>query len=155
LTVAIVSVDSSGTFEEPPIWFVAVRKVNVQEHNALRLDEEQCSNYKRIIEKNWREKVSATSIFKSLRPLVKHFDIIQIDKDFLGWRKDYVERYLKTLFGKEFCGQYPLCEAKIQFIPKKYSPDIRLAHVKTRKARHKEIKSCDCPDLFELIQWLE
>lgn len=153
--MAIVSVDSSGTFEEPPIWFVAVRKVSVQVDNALRLDEGQCENYKRIIEKNWREKVSATSIFKSVKPLLKQQDIIQIDKDFLGWRKDYVERYLQTLFGIEFRGQYPLCDAKIQFIPKKYSSDVRLAHVKTQKARHKEIKSYACPDLSKLLQLLE
>lgn len=153
--MGIVAIDSSGTFEEPPIWVVAVRKVSTQKHNALRLDETQCYNYKKKIVENWREKVSAAYVFKCIKPLIKHSDIIQIDKDFLGWRGNYVKSYLKRLFGKEFYGKYPLSDPKIQFIPKEYSEDVELAHNKTQSARHKGIKVFECPDLSKLLQWLE
>ena len=153
--MGIVAIDSSGTFEQPPIWVVAVRKVNIQKHNVLRLNETQCDDYKKRIAENWREKVSAACMFKCLEPLIKHSDIIQIDKDFLGWRKDYVERYLKRLFGKKFYGKYPLSNPKIQFIPDEYSDDVTLAHRKTQSARRKGIKVYECPDLGKLLQWLE
>lgn len=154
--MGIVAIDSSGTFEEPPIWVVAVRKVNVQKHNILRLDESQCSDYKKKIEKNWREKVSAACMFKCLEPVVRHSDIIQIDKDFLGWREEIMERYLKRLFGIRFYGESPLSNPKIQFIPMKYSDDVKQAHKKTQSARHKlGIKVFECPDLDELLKWLE
>ena len=153
--MGIVAIDSTGTFEEPPVLIVAVRKINEQKHNVLRLSQQMCNNYEKNIGRNWREKVSAACIFKSLRPLVKDSDIIQIDKDFLGWRKDYIERNLKRLFGLKFMGKSRLSDPTIQFIPAKYCPPVQEAHDKTQLARHKNIKVHECPDLNDLIDLLE
>jgi hypothetical protein len=115
----------------------------------------QCSFFEENIGKNWREKIAATFIFKCVEPLIKSTDIVQIDKDFLGWRQDYVERNLKRLFGKKFYGKPPLCNPKIQFIPAKYSDDVKMAHDKTQWARRKSLKVEDDPDLTDLLEMLE
>ena len=153
--MGVVAVDSTGTFEEPPVLVVAVRKVEVQRHNALRLTRAMCTSYEENIGKNWRERVSAACIFKSIYPLIKKADIIQIERDFLGRREDYLARNLKRLFGIKFAGKHPLSNPTIQFIPAKFCPPVKEAHQKTQYARHKSIKVLDCPSLDNLINLLE
>lgn len=153
--MAIIAVDSSGIIDDSPVWMVAVRMVNVQKHNALYLSENECFKYKEEIEINWREKLSSVLIFKSMEPLIKHFDMIQIDVDFLGWRKKYVEKCLKRLFGEIFYGKSPLSNPKIQFTKPEYSEDVKLADKKSKMARHREIEVHNCPNLQRYIKLLE
>ena len=155
--MGVVAVDSSGTFEEPPIWIVAVRKVQVQKHKAFCLSEVDCLRYREGHEKNWRERVSAALIFTSLDNLVKETDIIQIDKDFLGWRERYIERNLKRLFGLKYSGKSLLSNPIIQFIPAKFCPPVKEAHNKTQWARHKNknMQVKECPNLADIIELLE
>ena len=153
--MGVIAVDSSGTFEDPPIWVVAMKKVNVQKHTGLCISESKCSYFEKNIGKNWREKIAAAFIFKCVEPLIKSTDIVQIDNDFLGWRQDYVERNVKRLFGKKFYGKSPLSNPKIQFIPAQYSDDVQIVHDKTQWARHKGIRVDDDPDLTELLKMLE
>ncbi len=153
--MGVIAVDSSGTFEEPPIWVVAMKKVNVQKHSGLCISERKCDYFRGSIDKNWREKIAAVFIFKSVEPLIKSVDIVQIDLDFLGQRQEYVERNVKRLFGKKFLGNSSLCNPKIQWIPAKYSPDVHIAHCKTQWARHKALEVADDPDFTELLEMLE
>jgi len=105
----------------------------------------------------WREKIGAALIFKSLRPLIKHSDIIQIHEDFKGKKRSkIVESYLLILFGKYFYGKSPLSKPKIQFISGDGTVDIQLADSKSWKARHRSIDDVfDCPDLTALLQDLK
>jgi hypothetical protein len=153
--LGIIAVDSSGTFEEPPIWVVATKTVCVQKHSGLYLDESLCEKLRKTLEKNWREKVSAAFIFKSVEPLIKRFDVIQVDKDFQGWRSDYIERNVQALFGKKYYGQFPKNGPKIQFVPAKYSADVQHAHDKTQWARHGGLQVAQNPDLSGILQLLE
>jgi hypothetical protein len=151
----VVGVDSSGIVRNPPepVWMAAIRKVNVQHHNILFLSVPECQRYRKLIGENWVEKLSAATIFKSIEPLIRHSDIVQIDRDFLGWRRKYVEECLRKLFGKRFVGRYPLTDPKIQFIGKE-SDDVAEADRKSWNARHKRVDSHDCPDLTGLLAYL-
>lgn len=153
--MGIIAVDSAGTFEEPPIWVIATKTVCVQKHTGICLDKKLCANLEENIGKNWREKVSAAFIFKCVEPLIKRFDIIQVDKDFQGWRSEYIETNVKLLFGKKYYGQFPSNGPKIQFIPAEYSIDVQHAHDKTQWARHGGLKIAQNPDLSEVISLLE
>lgn len=153
--MGIVGVDSSGIVKNPPepVWMAAIRKVNVQYHNILYLSVPECEKYRKLIGENWVEKLSAALIFKSLEPLIKYSDIVQIDRDFLGWRRKYVEKCLHKLFGKRFFGRYPLSDAKIQFIGEE-SDDVAEADTKSWNARHKRVDCRKCPDLTDVLAYL-
>lgn len=172
--MGIVAIDSSGSFEQPPIRIVAAKKVEKQNYRALYLDEGDIEKYRKIIQKkmqqnkgkkkkknlkkleNYREKISAALIFESMRTLVKHTDLIQIDKDFEGWREDMVRGFLERLFGKVHYGT-PLSNPKIRFITDhcdegKY---IKEAHGKTQDAKHKKLDAIEkCPNLEKLLDFL-
>lgn len=131
----------------------AVRHVNTQKHNIIHLNETQEDEYKKIIRKHWRWKLSAILIFRSIEPLIKQNDIIQIDTDFQGKNRRKVEDYLKKLFGTKYYGK-KLSNPKIQFIPAKHSEDVKLAHKKSRKARKHKIHVIKCPNLKKEIEIL-
>ena len=175
--MGVVAVDSSGSFEEPPIRVVAVRTVEKQKHIALYLNATDIARYRKMIhekthqkmlrkkshkkkmkQENYREKVSAAFIFRSVQELIKHTDMVQIDKDFEGWRQEMVRSYLRRLFGKAYYGT-PLSSPSIEFITdhceegKKYVKD---AHAKTQDAKRGNLEDMrPCPDLEKLLDYLE
>ncbi len=132
--MGVIAVDSSGTFEIPPIWVVAVRKVDSQKHIALEISVADCATYKKRLGVNYREKVSAAFIFKSIQSVIKTTDSIEIDKDFLGDRQKYVRQCLNRLFS-EFYNGNQLSNPKIDFITirsSKGKQHVKLAHKKTQ-----------------------
>jgi len=158
--LGVVGIDSSGIIKDPPepVWMAAVRKVEVQKHNILYLSPSECVRYREMIsEEWWRERIGAVLVFKSLQPLIKHSDIVQIHEDWKGKRRTkIVDGYLHRLFGLKFLGHYPLSNPKIQFISGDGTLDIQLADGKSWKARHGwRDRVFDCPDLSELLKDLE
>lgn len=155
--MGVIGVDSSGIIKDPPepVWMAAVRKAQVQKHNILYLSESECAKYRKMIpEEWWRERIGAALAFKSLLPLIKHSDIIQIHEDWKGKRRrKIVERYLRRMFGIKFLGRHPLNNPKIQFISGGGTLDIQLADRKSWKARH-GWNDCvfNCPDLSNLLK---
>ena len=155
----IVAVDSSGTVNDPPINMVAVRlktKKNnevEQKHCILYMSVRVHDEYKKRMDANWRLKLSAALMFKTMETLVKPGDVIFIDKDFTGIRKERVEKYLKKLFGKFYYGT-PLNNPTIRFITREDSIDIKTADIKSKKARHRELPRRDCPNLWDCIDCL-
>ena len=172
--MGVVAIDSAGSFEQPPIKIVAAKKVEKQNYRALYLDKDDIEKYKKVIKRkvqqtkgknkkkklkkqeNYREKISAALIFESMRTLVKHTDLIQIDKDFEGWREDMVRGFLERLFGKVHQGT-TLSNPSIRFITDhcedgKY---IKEAHGKTQDAKHKKLSDIEkCPNLEKLLNFL-
>jgi hypothetical protein len=158
--LGIVGIDSSGRIKRPyePVWMAAVRIAEKQRHNILFLDVDKCEQYRKTgPEDFWIERIAASLIFKSLRPLIKTYDIVQIHKDWPEYRVEVIRDYLHRLFGKEFYGRFPLSAAKyLQFIPGDGTDEIQLADGKSWKARHKAIDNVfACPDLSKLLQDLE
>lgn len=157
--LATVAVDSTGTFEEPPIWVVAFRHVDVQKDKAYYLSENACKIYKQRIDVDYREKVSAAFIFKAMQNIpIKECDAIEIDKDFLGHRQERVKRYLWKLFGRCFYGTL-LEKPPIEFftVRCKEGANVKVAHKKSRWAREKDprIRVKECPNLQNLLDILE
>lgn len=145
--------DSSGIVTQTPVYMAAVRKANTQKHNILHLDKSKENEYRKLIRKEWRWKLSAILIFKSIEPLIKQNDIIQIDTDFQGKNRAKIESYLRKLFGIKYYGK-KLSNPKIQFIPPIHSEDVKLAHKKSRKARRHKIDVVKCPNLRKEIDIL-
>ena len=174
--MGVVAVDSSGSFEQLPIRVVAIKKVEKQKHNAYYISDEDIKHYKKIIhaktlqkkpkkkkrrkkmkQENYREKVSAAFLFVAIQKLIKHTDIIQIDRDFEGWRMEIVRNYLKRLFGKVYCGT-SLSNPSIEFIADhcKRGDNVKEAHAKTQAAKHGQLKPINpCPNLEQLLDFLE
>lgn len=151
--MAVIGVDSSGIITQTPVYMAAVRHVNTQKHNIIHLDKSKEDEYQKMIRKDWRWKLSAILIFKSVEPLIKQNDIIQIDTDFQGKNRKKIESYLKKLFGKKYLGKM-LSNPKIQFIPSKLSEDVKLADKKSKRARRHKINVVKCPNLRKEIDIL-
>jgi hypothetical protein len=157
--LGVVGIDSSGIIKDPTeaVWMAAVREIDKQKHNILFLSAVECEKYRRKIPENyWRERIAAALVFKSLEPLIRHFDIVQIHKDWPGHRADVVKRFLERLFGVRFCGRYPLSNVKIQLIPGEGTDEIQRADGKSWNARHGwRDHVFNCPDLSKLLEELK
>ncbi len=152
----VIAVDTSGHVGDPPIWVVATRtsKKSGQRHRVIYLSEQKHSEYEEYTP-NWVEKLSAVLMFRAivgLGPVLGIYfegDVIQIDRDFQGDRRDRVESYLARLFFKEFEGQYPLSNPNILFNSVRESKDVKIADYKCTKARHGELApTISDPELF-------
>ena len=171
----MVSVDSSGSFEELPIKVVAAKKVTVQKYYCFYIDAEDVLQYRKYIHGKWllnkqrkknrkkikpenyRERISAALYFQAMHKLVKHTDEIQIDYDFEGWRQKIVKAYLQRLFAKVYGGT-SISDPSIDFITDhcKVGEHIKEAHGKTQDAKHKELREMQhCPSLEKLLDHLE
>ena len=101
---------------------------------------------------DYRERISAASIFESLRYIIRNGDSVQIDVDFLGYHQDYVKLCLKRLLNK-FNNNDPT----IDFLSKRQATwvkHVKEADKKSKLARHKDLKKPpvkDCPDLSPLL----
>ncbi len=93
------------------------------------------------------------SIFKTSNTLLKAHDIIQIDKDFQGRRADEIQRYMERLFGVFNLGS-DRTKPIIQFLPLKYSREVREAHKISQAARHREITITHNPNITKEMNCL-
>jgi len=136
--VVKIGVDSSGHVKNPPIWIIAVRRsrkkgqvtysiyISRKKHKEL---EGSC--------KNWYEKVSAILIYKVVVPVFYEGDAVAVDSEFQGLEK-YIEGYLKKLFQHAYPKKPLMSNPNIFFIPDKYSPEVKEAHIKSQRLRHKK-----------------
>jgi hypothetical protein len=136
--MAVVAIDTSGQIKiDRDVWVVATRRQNQLRYSAIHINQQYQNWF--VQTDNWVEKLSAILFFKTSNELFKSHDIIQIDKDFQGTRAKHVEKYLKRLFGLFNYGT-DRNNPNIQFIPAKYSADVREAHQYTQLARHRKGK---------------
>lgn len=133
----IIGVDSSGQVKNPPIWMVAVRqsKRRGQKTYAIYLSKEKIIKLAKSI-KNWNEKISAALIFKAVIQLYNTGDAIVIDHDFSGKTREYVEKYVKRLFGVRYLGKPQFTNPPIIFASKRDSPQVKEADLKSGRVRH-------------------
>ena len=82
-------------------------------------------------------------------------DSIVIDVDFEGQRRKHVERCVRRLFGERFYGRHPLNNPNILFIPVELDRHVKIADVKSKMARHRDMPSnSKDPDLSKEFSWL-
>ena len=134
-----IGVDSSGHVRNPPIWIIATRRsgkkgqithsiyISIQKHNEL---EKSC--------KNWYETISAILIYKVVTPIFYDGDAIVIDTDFQGL-ENHIMKYMQSLFQQTYPRKPLMANPNIFFIPKKHSPEVKDAHIKSQRLRHKKV----------------
>lgn len=152
--MGIVAIDRSGNLTDAAFWVVAVRKQTKQEHRALEIHQVDFQRYKKRCKSlNYREKISAASIFESLRPIIRSGDSVEIDKDFLGYHEDHVRKCLKRLLNK-----FKNSDPTIDFLTirsERGKKHVKEADNKSKQARKKELRNPrvkKCPDLST---WLD
>lgn len=153
----VIGVDISGQVGvNPPVYAVAVKfRRDEQQHHVVCLSPARHNEYDSCT-RNWCEKLSAILIFKATVELYNSRDAIAIDVDFLGKRRTYVKNCLKRLFGVRFCGQHPLNDPNIVFVPPRLDAYVKEAHVKSQLARHRDIATdLKDPDLSDEFGWLD
>jgi hypothetical protein len=160
--LAIIGVDSSGQVGQPPIYFIAVRhfvEIGQREHLVFVSKNKyyeyvQLKSSLKII--NWREKVSAILIFRAVRGIFQSNDSINIDVDFLGKSRDFVEGYIKRLFAKNFPKDRGRNNPNITFVPARFNEHVKEAHKKSKKARYGHIRINDNdPTILSEIELLQ
>jgi len=87
---------------------------------------------------NWAEKVSAILIYKTVLPIFYELDSIFVDEDFQG-QKVYVEKYLKKLLRATYPRKEALANPTVYFIPENKSTEVKDAHIKSQRMRHKTL----------------
>jgi hypothetical protein len=175
--LGVVAVDRSGSFEVPPIRVVAVKHVEKQKYSAFCLSSNELERYRKMLHEkhrqkalrkkdrkkkmkpeNFIERISAAFYFQAIIGLIKQTDIIQIDKDFEGWREEMVRNFLRRLFFKVYGGT-SLSDPTIEFIPdhcEKGKEHVKEAHAKTQSAKHGGLQDIRaCPDLEQWLDYLE
>jgi hypothetical protein len=151
--LAIVAIDTSGQIKtDKDVWIVAIRMQNQLRYYALYINQNYQNQFKDT--ENWVEKLYASLFFKTSNDLFKSHDIIQIDKDFQGTRAKYVETYMKQLFGSFNFGT-DRNNPTIQFIPAKYSDDVKKAHKHTQLARHGKLTVQRNPNINKEFEHLK
>jgi hypothetical protein len=146
-------VDRSGEIGITDIWFVAVKKAGAQIHKSIFLHINKQAAYATGVA-DWKEKVAASCIFLVVNSLFRPGDSIIIDKDYHGNTAKHVKRHLKRLFGLTYCGSRYEANPEIEFIPRKYSQNVRDAHKKSKKARYGQLPVKKNPDLQKLMALL-
>lgn len=149
--MAIISADSSGIVKHnSDIWFIAMKKTNSQKHTGIHINREFQDRIKIRLRDNWVEKLSAILYYRVVNTLYQECDCVQIDKDFLGQRANYVRRYIEILF-LVFRRSSP----SILFLSEKNSRHIKEAHIKTKAARYKVIQVNHNPKIDDEIDCLK
>lgn len=137
----VIGVDISGQVgQDPPVYSVAVKltRRDNQTHNIVCLSKAKHDEYVGCT-RNWVEKVSSILIYRAVVGIYTSLDIIFVDYDFEGKRRQYVERCLKRLFGERFYGHHPLNNPTIKFIPAQYDRNVKKADIKSKMARHRDM----------------
>lgn len=139
--MTIIGVDSSGHVKNPPIWIVATRrsKKSGQRAYAIYISSEKHRELEKCT-KNWFEKVCAILIFKVVTPIFYDGDAIVVDKDFQG-ASSYIEKYLKKLLQNTYPKNPRMANPNVLFIPDHDSKQVKEAHLKSQRLRHKRF-SC-------------
>jgi hypothetical protein len=137
--VVKIGVDSSGHVKNPPIWIIAARRSRKKGQVAysIHISKEKHKELEASC-KNWYEKVSAILIYKVVVPIFYEGDAIAIDSEFQGL-EGYVEGYLRRLFQQTYPRKPLMANPNIFFIPEKHSPEVKEAHIKSQRLRHKEV----------------
>lgn len=131
---------------------MAVRKKNETQYTVIYVNHDFQNSFRRMKVSNWVEKLYAVLLFKTSNSLLKSHDIIQIDTDFQESAK-YVKRYMERLFGKYNFGT-DRNKPCIQFIPARFSEQVRLAHKYSKKARYGQLKNTKNPDVTNEFEHL-
>jgi len=134
-----IGVDSSGHVKNPPIWIIASRRSGKkgQVTHSAYISQEKHKELKGSC-KNWFEKISAILIYKVVTPIFYEGDAIIVDSDFQGLER-YIERYLKKLFRMTYPKKPLMADPNILFVPERYSNEVKDAHIKSQRLRHKRI----------------
>lgn len=133
-----IGVDSSGHVKNPPIWLIATRssRKKGQRTYSIYISREKHKELKGSC-KNWYEKVSAILIYKVVVPIFYEGDAIIVDNEFQGL-ENYIEKYLKKLFQQTYPTRPLMANPNILFVPKKFSDEVKQAHIKSQRLRHKK-----------------
>ena len=151
--MAIVAIDTSGQIlRNSDVWIVAVRRQNHLTHTGVYINQNYQNQFRNIT-RNWVDKLYAILFFRTSNTLLKTHDIIQIDKDFQGRRADEIRRYMERLFGV-FNQGTDRTKPIIQFLPPKYSREVREAHKISQSARHGEITITQNPNITKEMNCL-
>jgi len=135
-----IGVDSSGHVKNPPIWFIATRRSRKKGQKTYSLYI-SCEKHKELERscKNWFEKVSAILIYKVVSPIFYEGDVIVVDKDFQGRTQKYIEKCVKKLFMKTYPRKPLMANPTIFFLPDILSVEVKDAHIKSQRLRHKRM----------------
>ncbi|MFH0986810.1 MAG: hypothetical protein V1911_02040 [Candidatus Micrarchaeota archaeon] len=87
----IIGIDSSGKIDQLPCFIVGVRDdfcycIEITKINKAAI----------INEKHWKEKLTAAHMFKLIKKIYRKGDMIEIDDDFSGTKKEII-KYLDYL----------------------------------------------------------
>jgi hypothetical protein len=141
--MAIIAADSSGIIlQNNDVWFVAVKRNPLQRHAGVQINRIYQNYAKSTLKDDWVEKLSAIMYYKAINTLYEESDCVQIDKDFLGKRREYVRQYMDVLFLV-----YRQNSPEIEFLSYRSSKYIKEAHAKTRAARYKQIRVDQNPNI--------
>jgi hypothetical protein len=155
--LGVVAIDRSGNLTDATFWVVAVRKETKQEHRALEISQAEFQRYmKKCNSQLYREKISAAFIFEALRNMIRKDDSVEIDKDFLGYRADYMKKCLKRLLNKTKNTNPDIDFHSIR--SKEGKKHVKEADKKSKLARHKKLKNPavkKCPDLSTWLDYLQ
>ena len=162
--MTIIGVDSSGHVKNPPIYMMAVRitKKKGQIESLLHVSPKQHKKYTRFVKKmkisHWFEKISAILIFKAVCQIYYAHDSINIDVDFHGESRRYIERCLKKLFLDKYPSDSKRNNPGITFVPAKIDENVKKADQKSKKARKKRFavnQKIENPDITREIHLLQ
>jgi hypothetical protein len=137
--VVIIGVDSSGHVKNPPIWMAAARtsKKSGQLCYGVYISPKKHDELENIC-RDWADKVSAILIYKAVLPIFFEHDAIFIDTDFQG-KGPIIEKHVKKLLRATYPRIEALANPTVYFIPENKSDEVKDAHIKSQRMRHKII----------------
>jgi hypothetical protein len=137
--LVIIGVDSSGHVKNPPIWMAAARrsKKSGQRYYGIHISVEEHQKLE-AFSVDWDRKVSAILIYRAILPIFYEFDSIFVDSDFQG-QGPQIEKYLKKLLREKYPRKEALANPTVYFIPENKSAEVKDAHIKSQRMRHKTL----------------
>lgn len=150
--MTIIAVDRSGDIGFTDVWFAAVKEVGGQSHRAIFVHRDAQLSYSRLYPLRWRDHFAAASMFYVVSQLFRPGDSILVDKDYQGVTAEYIKERIQRLFGLRFINNRMASKPQIEFVPKRYSENVKRADLKSKKARHGAIRVERNPNLNRLLQ---
>lgn len=144
--MAVIGVDSSGKAGQPPIFMVAVRN---DIHRCIHLTPSAHQNF--IGGPEWKVRLTAALIYKTIESIVREEDILEIDEDFTGKPKERIIKCLSKIMIKE-----KGFKLKMYFGRRLTSKYIQKADVLSKLAKKGQIKITESdPNLEKEFQSIE
>ncbi|KPV64257.1 MAG: hypothetical protein AOA66_0346 [Candidatus Bathyarchaeota archaeon BA2] len=152
-----VGVDFAGQLEQPPHQYsVATRFSRKKQHKWIICLSRDRINELSIGCADWREKIYAILILKTVNKVFQPGCVIHIDKEFHGTTQKKVSNYLRRLFGVINYGKGIWANPPFEFLPKEYSAYVREADRKSKQARRKMMHSNETdPPIEKMLEILE